>query len=131
GSNTGTNAWMMQVAGEGVPTGLVELPLRYMHTSVETVQLDDIARAADLLRVFIAALSREDLILQSDGLVWDKNQVAARKLRAANRVPARKAKRRTIPRRARRRIEARRPARRPASLERSTRRAKSIGKRRA
>ncbi len=131
GSNTGTNAWMMQVAGEGVPTGLVELPLRYMHTSVETIQLDDIARAADLLRVLIAALSREDLILQSAGLVWDKNQAAARQVRAAQRAPARKAKRRTIPRRARRRIEARRPARRPATLERSTRRAKSIGKRRA
>jgi hypothetical protein len=60
GGNTETNAWMMQVAGEGVPTGLLELPLRYMHTSVETVHLEDITQLAELLRRFVAALTPED-----------------------------------------------------------------------
>ncbi|HZQ07673.1 MAG TPA: M42 family peptidase [Anaerolineae bacterium] len=130
GSNTGTNAWMMQVAGEGVPTGLVELPLRYMHTSVETVQLDDIARAAELVRVFIASLGHEDLVLQSDGFVWDKQTVSVRKPKAAKRAPARKAKRRTMQPRARRRVTPRRTLRRQAALRRSTRRIKSAAKRR-
>ncbi len=60
GANTETNAWMMQVAGEGVPTGLVEIPLRYMHTSVETIHLDDVARTAELLCVFVSGLMLED-----------------------------------------------------------------------
>lgn len=60
GGDTQTNAWMMQVTGEGVPTGLVEIPLRYMHTPVETVQLDDVAHTAELLRVMIAGLTQDD-----------------------------------------------------------------------
>jgi endoglucanase len=59
--NTETNTWMMQVSGEGVPTGLVELPLRYMHTPVETVSLDDIGRAADLTAGFVESLTLEDV----------------------------------------------------------------------
>jgi putative aminopeptidase FrvX len=60
GGNTETNAWMMQVAGEGTATGLVEIPLKYMHTAVEMLHLDDVARAAQLLCTFVSALSLED-----------------------------------------------------------------------
>ena len=60
GDNTETNAWLMQLVGEGVPTGLVEIPLRYMHTSVETIHLDDVANAAELLRAFATSLTLED-----------------------------------------------------------------------
>lgn len=60
GDDTQTNGWMMQVAGEGVPTGLVEIPLRYMHTSVETIHLRDVAGMAELLRVFVTGLTVED-----------------------------------------------------------------------
>lgn len=61
GGNTETNAWMMQVTGEGIPTGLVEIPLRYMHTPVETIHLDDVAHTADVLRAMIAALTPDDV----------------------------------------------------------------------
>jgi tetrahedral aminopeptidase len=60
GADTQTNGWMMQVTGEGVPTGLVEVPLRYMHTSVETIHIDDVARTAELLSVFVSSLALED-----------------------------------------------------------------------
>lgn len=60
GGDTETNAWMMQVTGEGIPTGLVEIPLRYMHTPVETIHLDDVAHTADLLRALIITLTPAD-----------------------------------------------------------------------
>lgn len=62
GDDTETNAWMMQVTGAGVPTGLVEIPLRYMHTPVETIQLDDMASMTDLLCALIASLTAEDAL---------------------------------------------------------------------
>jgi tetrahedral aminopeptidase len=60
GDDTQTNGWMMQVAGEGVPTGLVEIPLRYMHTSVETIHLEDVAHTAELLANFVTGLTAQD-----------------------------------------------------------------------
>lgn len=42
GGDTGTDAWAIQVAGCGVPTVLFSIPLRYMHTPVETVSVSDL-----------------------------------------------------------------------------------------
>ena len=53
---TGTNAWAMQIVREGIPTGLIDIPLRYMHTSVETISLTDLDRIARLLALFCASL---------------------------------------------------------------------------
>ncbi len=53
GGNTGTDAWVMQVVGAGIPTGLLSIPLRYMHTSVETLDLADVKAVADLLTFFV------------------------------------------------------------------------------
>ena len=53
---TGTDAWAIQVAREGIPTGLLSIPLRYMHTTVETVVEGDITRTARLLAHFVASL---------------------------------------------------------------------------
>jgi endoglucanase len=61
---SGTDAWAIQVAREGIPTGLVSLPVRYMHTATEVAVLDDIDRAARLLAGFIARLTAGSL----DGL---------------------------------------------------------------
>lgn len=47
--NTGTNAWSLQTLGKGIPCALVSIPLRYMHTTVETVDVDDIKSAGRLL----------------------------------------------------------------------------------
>ena len=54
--HSGTDAWATQVAAEGIPTLVMGLPLRYMHTPVELVALKDIQRAGRLLAEFIAGL---------------------------------------------------------------------------
>ncbi len=46
---TGTDARAIQVAGAGVATGLISIPLRYMHTPSELVDLEDIERCIQLL----------------------------------------------------------------------------------
>lgn len=53
---TGTDAWAIQVAREGVPTGLLSVPLRYMHTSVETLCVRDMERTGRLMALLIAGL---------------------------------------------------------------------------
>jgi len=53
---TGTDANVLQLSGFGVPTGLVSIPLRYMHTSVETLALTDVVDCGKLLACYIAAL---------------------------------------------------------------------------
>ena len=53
---TGTDAWAIQVVREGIPTGLIDIPLRYMHTSVETVSTNDLERTGRLLAYFCASL---------------------------------------------------------------------------
>ncbi|NPV06336.1 MAG: M42 family metallopeptidase [Anaerolineae bacterium] len=58
---SGTDAWAIQVCREGVPTGLLGLPLRYMHTPVETLCLRDVERCGRLMAHFIADL--DDAIL--------------------------------------------------------------------
>ncbi len=55
---TGTDARSIQVSLEGVPAGLLSIPLRYMHTSVELVDLEDIKSGGRLLAYFIAGLNR-------------------------------------------------------------------------
>jgi endoglucanase len=52
---TGTDARAIQVTRGGIATGLVSIPLRYMHTSVELLDTDDIKQAGRLLAHFIAA----------------------------------------------------------------------------
>lgn len=56
---TGTDAWAIQISREGVPTGLLSIPLRYMHTSVEVVNLKDIISAGRLLAFFISSIDNQ------------------------------------------------------------------------
>jgi endoglucanase len=53
---SGTDAWAMQVTREGLPTALISIPLRYMHTTVETLALKDVERIGRLLALFITHL---------------------------------------------------------------------------
>ena len=46
---SGTTAWAIQTMGIGIPVMLVSIPLRYMHTNVETVDICDVQAVADLL----------------------------------------------------------------------------------
>lgn len=57
--STGTDADKMHFTNEGVPVCLVSIPLRYMHSSVEMVDLDDVNNAIKLLVEFISKLNKE------------------------------------------------------------------------
>ena len=41
GGDTGTDAWVIQTAKEGIPTSLFSVPLKYMHTPNEVLNIDD------------------------------------------------------------------------------------------
>jgi tetrahedral aminopeptidase len=56
---SGTDGWAIQVAHEGIPTGIVAIPIRSMHTPVETVAIADIERTGRLLAEFIRGLDEE------------------------------------------------------------------------
>jgi putative aminopeptidase FrvX len=62
-----TDADAMQLTAEGIPTMVVSIPQRYMHTPVEMVAMKDIQRAGRLLAEFIASLEA-DFINQ---IAWD------------------------------------------------------------
>jgi endoglucanase len=57
GRATPNDANSIQVTRGGVATGLVAIPNRYMHSAVETISLDDIDHAANLLAEFAAGLT--------------------------------------------------------------------------
>jgi len=57
----GTDAYNLQVSKAGIPAGLLSIPLRYMHTTVETLKLEDIKRLAELLSIFISQLDSQFL----------------------------------------------------------------------
>lgn len=57
---TGTDARAIQMTRGGVATGLVSVPLRYMHTPSEVVDLEDIERTVQLLVAFAKSLEKGD-----------------------------------------------------------------------
>ncbi len=54
--SSGTDAWGIQLVREGIPVGLISIPVRYMHQPVETAALRDVERAGRWLASFVAAL---------------------------------------------------------------------------
>lgn len=60
GRATPNDANTIQVNRDGVATGLVAIPNRYMHSAVETIALQDVDRAADLLAEFAVGLAGDD-----------------------------------------------------------------------
>ena len=56
GRNTGTDADAVHLSRGGVPTGLISIPVRYMHSPVEVVDLEDVDAAARLLAAFVLRL---------------------------------------------------------------------------
>jgi endoglucanase len=57
--STGTDADAIHLSRAGIPTGGVSIALRYMHSPVEMVQLDDIAACARLIAAFAQSLTTE------------------------------------------------------------------------
>lgn len=57
--SSGTNGWGMQICNEGVATAVLSIPLKYMHTPVETLDTNDIEATARLLAAFAESLGEE------------------------------------------------------------------------
>jgi putative aminopeptidase FrvX len=59
GNSTGTDADAIQFTRSGIPTGLVSIPLRYMHSPVEMVDLADVEATVELVAAFASRLDAE------------------------------------------------------------------------
>ncbi len=64
---SGTDAWAIQTARRGVPTSLLSIPLRNMHSTVETLSLRDVTRTGRLMAEVIMALDADTL----GQIAWD------------------------------------------------------------
>lgn len=53
---SGTDGWGIQISRAGIPTGIVSLPVRNLHTPVEIISVKDVQRAGRLTAHFIAGL---------------------------------------------------------------------------
>jgi endoglucanase len=60
GRATPNDANSIQISRSGVATGLVAIPNRYMHSAVETISLDDIDHAANLLAAMALSLTGDE-----------------------------------------------------------------------
>ena len=65
---SGTDAMAVQIVAEGIPTAVLGIPLRYMHTPVETVSLKDVRRVGRLMAEFIADLKPDAM----DKINWEE-----------------------------------------------------------
>jgi endoglucanase len=57
---SGTDTDVIFHTREGIPSALVSLPLRYMHSVVETFDLNDLQKVVDLLTGFVESVSESD-----------------------------------------------------------------------
>lgn len=60
-AGTGTDTDAIQITREGIPCILLSIPLRYMHTSVETIDLKDVENTGKAIARFINELDNSDL----------------------------------------------------------------------
>lgn len=56
---TGTDADVFAYSNGGIPTALISLPMRYMHTPVETVSVHDVEKCVDLIYKTLISLDPE------------------------------------------------------------------------
>jgi putative aminopeptidase FrvX len=59
GRGTSTDADVIQISRSGIATGLVSIPLRYMHSPVELVDLGDLEATVELIAAFAARVSAD------------------------------------------------------------------------
>jgi endoglucanase len=57
----------MQITREGIPTALLSIPLRNMHTPIETLAVKDVVRTGRLMAQFIASLDEAFM----DKMAWE------------------------------------------------------------
>lgn len=65
--NSGTDAWLIQISQDGIPSALLNIPIRNMHSTVETVDMRDIERTGRLLAELIVGLDADFL----NSIAWD------------------------------------------------------------
>lgn len=53
GGTTGTDADVITVSKDGIPCGLVSIPLRNMHTPAEVIDLSDLETVCDILEAYV------------------------------------------------------------------------------
>ena len=66
--HSGTEAEGIQLTREGVPTAVISIPLRYMHSPQEVVSVTDVERAGRLVAEFALALDKDFL----SSFQWDE-----------------------------------------------------------
>lgn len=59
GRGTGTDADVFHLSRDGIPTALLSVPLRYMHSPVEMVDLRDVEHTAQLIAAFARRLTAD------------------------------------------------------------------------
>ena len=59
GRSTGTDADDISLAHGGIPTGLISVPIKYMHTPVEIVDTEDIKAVGRLMASFVSGGERD------------------------------------------------------------------------
>lgn len=69
GGHTGTDADALTMARAGIPTIVLSIPLRYMHSPFEVVQYQDVNRCGRLMAELIASLPVDFV----DKMEWDKD----------------------------------------------------------
>lgn len=57
---TGTNADVITISGSGIKCALISIPLRYMHTPSEVIDVNDVQAVSDLITAYIAERVGED-----------------------------------------------------------------------
>jgi endoglucanase len=65
---SGTDAAGLQIVAEGIPTMVISIPLRYMHTPVELIAMKDVTRVGHLMAEFIARLEPDFI----EKIRWDE-----------------------------------------------------------
>lgn len=64
---SGTDAYVMQVTAAGIPTMVISIPLRYMHTANEIISMKDVRNVGKLLAAFVRSLDESTM----DRLIWE------------------------------------------------------------
>ena len=59
--STGTDTDSIFITRSGIPSALLSLPMRYMHSPVETVDLEDVERCIALLTAFARSIKEDDV----------------------------------------------------------------------
>ena len=60
-TGTGTNADVSARTGLGIPTAVVSVPIRYMHSSVEVCDMNDVVSCANILTSTALCYDKKDI----------------------------------------------------------------------